>query len=288
MVITSGLLVVNWLQPDLNWFTFLWACLMAVSVTTITHNHNHVGIWKNRWLNYAQDYWLTLFYGFPAFAWIPTHNQNHHKLNNRAGDYTITYRLSERNNLFTLLTYPTISSYWQQGPIKDFLAHSWRKRRTKFWFYISQYVILALWIGGALWLDWRKALLYVVAPQQVGLFAVLAFNYLQHVGADEESEWAHSRDVLSPMMNALLFNNGYHTVHHAFPGLHWSQLPARHTEIEHKLNPVLTEHSFWWLILRNYFLAPFIPALRRPNLRMERLERERGAATATVEVAPLA
>lgn len=78
-------------------------------------------------------------------------------------------------------------------------------------------------------------------------------------------------------MNVLLFNNGYHTVHHDRPGLHWSQLPAKHTEIQHKLNPALTEYSFWWFILRTYFLAAFIPALRRPNLRVERLERERAA-----------
>ncbi len=60
-----------------------------------------------------------------------------------------------------------------------------------------------------------------------------------------------------------------------------SQLPAKHIEIQHKLNPVLTEYSFLWLILRTYFLAPFIPALRRPNLRVERLERERAATEVT-------
>ena len=109
----------------------------------------------------------------------------------------------------------------------------------------------------------------------MGLFAVLILNYLQHIGADEESEWEHSRDVLSPVMNFLLFNNGYHTVHHEHPGLHWSALPAKHAEIRHKLNPVLIERSFWWMILRTYFLAPFIPSLRRPNLRLDRFARER-------------
>jgi len=274
MVVASGLLVINWLQPEFNWLTFLWACLMAVSVTTIVHNHNHVAIWKNRSLNRAQDYWLTLFYGFPTFTWIPTHNKNHHKFNNRAGDYTITYRMSERNNLLTLLTYPTISGYLQQRPILDFLAHCWRTRRARFWFYISEYVLLIVWIGGALWIDWRKALLYVVIPQQVGLFSVLIFNFLQHAGANEESRWEHSRDVVSPIMNWLLFNNGYHTVHHERPGFHWSQLPAKHEEIRNQLNPALTEHSFWWLILRTYILAPFISKLQRPNLRVERLERQ--------------
>lgn len=275
MVITTSLLVINWRLPELNWFTFLGACLMAVCVTTITHNHNHVRMWNHAWANYAQDYWLTLFYGFPTFVWIPTHNKNHHKLNNRDGDYTITYRVSERNNLLTLLTYPAISSYWQQKPIKDFLTQHWAKRRGMFWFYASKYAVLAVWIVGALVLDWRKALLYVVVPQQVGLFAVLILNYLQHIGADEESEWEHSRYVLSPVMNFLLFNNGYHTVHHEHPGLHWSALPAKHAEIRHKLNPVLIERSFWWMILRTYFLAPFIPSLRRPNLRLDRFARER-------------
>lgn len=277
MIITSGLLVINWLQPEFNWFTFLWACLMAVSVTTITHNHNHLRVWKNKWMNYFQDYWLTVFYGFPVFAWIPTHNKNHHKFNNREGDYTITYRVSESNNLFTLLSYPTVSSYWQQKSIKQFLENAWNKRKSRFFYYISEYVVLAAWIGGALLLDWKKALLYVVIPQQVGLFAVLVFNYLQHVGADEESEWEHSRDMISPVMNALLFNNGYHTVHHDHPGVHWSKLPAEHAKIEQNLNPVLTEHSFWWFIFRTYFLAPFIPSLRRPNLRLERMKREQQA-----------
>lgn len=286
MIITTGLLVINWLQPEANWFLVAWACLMAVSVTTITHNHNHLRIWKNKWMNYFQDYWLTLFYGFPVFAWIPTHNKNHHKYNNREGDYTITYRVSERNNLFTLLSYPTVSSYWQQKSIKKFLARAWEKKKSRFFYYISQYVVLAAFIAVALLIDWKKALLYIVLPQQIGLFAVLVFNYLQHVGADEESEWAHSRDMLSPVMNALLFNNGYHTVHHDHPGIHWSRLPEEHEKIKENLNPVLTETSFWWLIIRTYFLAPFIPALRRPNLRLQRIEREKaeaGEATSGLE-----
>lgn len=279
MIVTSGLLVVNWLQPELNWLTFLWACLMAISVTTIAHNHNHLRIWKNKWMNRFQDYWLTLFYGFPAFAWIPTHNRNHHRFNNRDGDYTITYRVSERNNLLTLLSYPAVSSYWQQKSVGRFLAETWRKRRKRFCYYASQYVVLAAWIAGALLIDWRKGLLYVVIPQQVGLFTVLVFNYLQHVGTDEESEWEHSRDVVSPVMNALLFNNGYHTAHHERPGIHWSRLPEAHAGVAHNLNPALIECSFWWLILRTYFLAPLIPSLRRPNLRLRRLNRERAAVT---------
>jgi hypothetical protein len=61
---------------------------------------------------------------------------------------------------------------------------------------------------------------------QVSLFAVLIFNYVQHVHADEESRYNHSRNFTG-LLNAMLFNNGYHTIHHEHPGVHWNETPGR-------------------------------------------------------------
>ena len=140
MAVATALLITQWnlaaLQPA------LYACslFMAVSVAIIAHNHNHVPLWRFRLLNILTEYWLTLFYGFPAFGWIPTHNKNHHFLNNKKGDYTITYRISEKNNILTLLSYPSISSYFQQKPIADYLKTLWRSNRPKFYLAASQYL----------------------------------------------------------------------------------------------------------------------------------------------------
>jgi fatty acid desaturase len=274
MAFTTGLLVFNWTREEPLWWAVGLACFMAVTVTTIAHNHNHLQIWNHKILNVLQDYWLTVFYGFPVFAWIPTHNKNHHKYNNREGDYTITYRVSEKNNLLTLLSYPTISSYYQQSPIRQYLATMWRKRKSRFWYCLSQYLVLALWIGAALLIDWKKALLYVVLPQQVGLFSVLVFNYLQHVHADEESEWNHSRNIVGPVMNLFLFNNGYHTIHHIKPGIHWSEAPEKHKEIEHNIHPSLNEPSILWLVFRVYVLGLFVKRFRTDSMRLARMEHE--------------
>src|SRR5205823_9165843 len=140
---------------------------------------------------------------------------------NREGDYTITYRFTEHNHLLMLLSYPTMSSYYQQKPIRDYIKLQWKQDRRYAWFCISQYVLLAAWIAAFAIIDWKKALLYVVVPQQIGLFSVLIFNYVQHVHADEESKFDHSRNFVG-FLNVLLFNNGYHTVHHERAGLHWS------------------------------------------------------------------
>lgn len=277
MAVATGLLIVQWnlvaLQPAL----YIWSLFMAVSVAVMAHNHNHVPLWRSRTLNIFTDYWLTMFYGFPAFAWIPTHNKNHHLLNNQAGDYTRTYRISEKNNLLTLLSYPSISSYFQQKPIRDFLKVLWRSNRPKFWLAASQYLLLGLYYAVALLVNWKKALLFIVIPHQVSLFSVLVFNYVQHVHADEESEYNHTRNFTG-LINLFLFNNGLHTIHHENPGMHWSETPQAQGKIVHLIDPALNERSFWWYILRVYLLAPFHSGFGTVSKRLQRIENARSTA----------
>jgi fatty acid desaturase len=273
-IITTALLILQWTVIGVNPFSYTIYLFLAVSVAVMTHNHNHVPIWKPKVLNILTDWWLTVFYGFPVFAWIPTHNKNHHRLNNRVGDYTITYRFSEKNNLVTLLTYPTISGFYQQKAIREYLSELWHKNREKFYLCIAQYFVLATWIAAAVLLDWRKALMFVIIPQQVSLFSVLIFNYVQHVHANEESDMNHSRNFTG-FLNTLLFNNGYHTIHHMKAGLHWSQVPAEHQKIEHLIDKSLNERSFWWYIFRAYFLGIPIRHFRTISMRLERIKNER-------------
>ena len=272
ILITTTLFIVQWVWIGVNPFLYTWFLFMSVSVAVMTHNHNHLPMWKSKALNALTDWWLTVFYGFPIFAWIPTHNKNHHRYNNREGDDSITYRISEKNNFFTLISYPTISGYYQQRAIMAYLKEMKASNREKFWISISQYFVLVIWVTAALLIDWEKALLFVIIPQQVSLFSVLIFNYVQHVHADEESEWNHSRNFTG-FLNFLLFNNGYHTIHHHKAGLHWCKVPTAHKEIEKNISPFLLERSFWWYIFRSYFLSAFIPKFRTNSLRLERIRR---------------
>ena len=80
--ITTTMFVLQW-HYGFNWIAYIVYLHFAIAVAVITHNHNHVNIWTKKWLNILTDWWLTAFYGFPIFAWIPTHNRNHHRYNNR-------------------------------------------------------------------------------------------------------------------------------------------------------------------------------------------------------------
>ena len=275
MVVTTAVFALQWaygftLSVPVQIGVYVLYLFLSVAVTVIAHNHNHVPVWRGKNMNRFQDYWLTIFYGFPAFAWIPTHNMNHHALNNKEGDYTITYRWTEHNHLAMLLTYPTMSSYYQQKPIRDYIKKQWTVDRGYAIFCLSQYVILAVWIVAALILDWKKALLYVVVPQQVGLFSVLVFNYLQHVHADEESPINHSRNFIG-FLNTLLFNNGYHTVHHDRAGTHWSKLPELHERVAPTIDPALNQPSFWGFLFKAYILGMFSDKYKTKSMRLARM-----------------
>jgi fatty acid desaturase len=288
MAVTTALLPIQWAIGEVNALLYIITLHLSVAVAVMAHNHNHVRTFKSKRLNAAMDYWITIFYGFPAFAWIPTHNLNHHNFNNREGDYTITYRVSESNNLFTLLTYPTISGIYQQPPTRAYLKKLWGKNRQRFWFSVSQYVVVAVYLAIFFAIDWKKALLFVFIPQQVSLMAVLVFNYIQHIHANEESEWNHSRNFVGWALNALLFNNGYHTIHHFKPGLHWSVLPREHAKIDHLIEPELKERSFWWYMIRVYILGIFFPRFRTRNMRLERIRAAQASAETVAAAEPVA
>ena len=276
MSITAALLILFW-QYGSEMTTPLWIfcyglqLLMAVIISTIVHNHQHLAMWKVKWLNIFTDNFLTVFYGFPVFAWIPTHNSNHHVHINKEPDYTKTYMASEKNNLLTLLSYPSLSGFKQQKAIGIYLTKLYRENRRKFYFHLLQIIMLITWILIALLIDWRKALLYIIVPQQISLFTVLVFNYIQHIHADEESEFNHSRNMTGKLLNFFLLNNGLHTAHHISPGVHWSRLREKHDGIAHKIDPRLNENNFAWYLMRVYILGLFVPSCRTENMRMERV-----------------
>jgi len=266
---------------------YIWHLYMAVTVSVIAHNTMHVSVFKSEPLNRIMEYWLSLFYGTPVFAWIPTHNRNHHKHNNKEPDYTKTYRFTERNELWVLLLYPLVSNYYQGIALKEFLKERYRKNRGEFWRYISQIVVLVAWVATFLYLNWVAAIFLVIIPQQASLYTVVVFNFVQHVHADEESEYNHSRNITGShflSLNWLLFNNGFHTVHHMNANMHWSEAQAAHEKVAHKIDPSLNEPSFWGYIFKSYIFAPFNKRFGTTSMRLARKKKEANQGSSNIKV----
>jgi len=252
--------------------TWLWplAAYLGLSAGVIAHNHNHCPTFRSRRLNGYFGQWLSIFYGYPTFAWIPTHNLNHHKFVNRVGDATITWRYTNAHHLPMVIAYPFISSVFQATPTNEYIRKAratkpelYREILRQYAFFVGVHLgLIGLAVGlygfGA---GMRLWLLMFLVPAVFALWTIMFFNYVQHVHTDPWSEHDHSRSFTSPVLNFLLFNNGLHSAHHEMAGAHWTTLPDLHARLAPEIDPRLNERSFWWFCLRNYLLAPLFPSL---------------------------
>jgi fatty acid desaturase len=250
--------VIPWILPLSLYFGF---CAGVFS-----HNQNHCPTFKSRGVNAFYAAWLSVFYGFPTFAWIPTHNLNHHKYVNKAGDATITWRYSKRHTWLIASTYYFVSAYWQAAPVREYIQKA-REGNPRLYRQIQlQYVTVfgghALLLAFAIAVrGWRLGpLVYLFGFMIPALFAawsMIFINYIQHVHTDPWSEHNHSRSFGSALGNFLVFNNGYHTAHHESAGLHWSKLPEAHAKIAHLIDPALNQSSIFGFCFRTYVLGFF-------------------------------
>jgi fatty acid desaturase len=123
-------------------------------------------------------------------------------------------------------------------------------------------------------LDWQKALVLWMIPHFYAQWGIVSMNMLQHDGCDAESEWNHSRNFMGKLVNWWVFNNGFHSVHHDQPGLHWSLCPAAHAErYSGKIHPNLEQKSLVGYIFYTFVLnhretfdgRPFVPPPDGPD-----------------------
>lgn len=255
-------------HPQWLWYLTPLSFYFAMAAGTMAHNHLHVTTFKSKAMNNLYSYWISVFYGYPAFAWVPTHNLNHHKHVNREGDATITWRHTNRNTWYVALTYFFVSAYYQSGPIKEYIAKAKKVNPSLYRTILTQYTVWITFLLATLatsiglhgpGLGVKVWIFAFGLPSMFGSYSMMLFNYMQHVHTDPWSKYNHSRNITGYLFNFLLFNNGFHTVHHAYAALHWSEARREHEKVADKIDPSLNWRSFWAWVFRAYLVTAFLP-----------------------------
>jgi fatty acid desaturase len=227
------------------WFSFFGA--------VATHNTVHCPVFKQRGMNRLFQVILTLTYGHPVSAYVPGHNLSHHRFTQSRRDVMRTSKVRFRYNALNgLLFMSTVGTDIFRGELKYFRA---MYRRNPVWF--RQMIVEAAVLAGVtialIVLDWRKFLLYGFLPHQYAAWGIITMNYLQHDGCDERSQYNHSRNFVGKLVNWWTYNNGFHTIHHESPGLHWSLAPQAHAErIAPFIHPNLDQPSLPAYLFRTF------------------------------------
>ena len=233
----------------LRWptYVFLWTtmCLLSFSCATITHNSVHCPIFERHLRAHNAVFFiiLGLTYGHPVSSFVPGHNQSHHKFTQLRRDYMRTTKLRYRYNLLNFLMFqPTVALSVLKSDIQ-FLLLQGRLNRPFFFKFVREGATVFLTSLSLLYADPYKFLIFWHIPHMFAQWAIVSINFLQHDGCDialdRSPKGNVARNFIGKPLNFFFFNNGFHSIHHLRPALHWSLLPDAH---EKQVKPYLHEN----------------------------------------------
>ncbi len=228
--------------------------LFCFCVGVITHNHMHNSVFQRQWHNQLFNVVLTLAMGHTATQIVIPHNYNHHAYHGGSQDWGRPELAGDGMGIVRLMRYWRTTLRNAGGGKRDdvpalpnYLEESLPVEKRA----LLVFVVMILAIAPL------KALLFVGIPWIIGILSMLGVNLIQHDGCDSESGFNHSRNFTGRLGNWFFFNNGYHTIHHLKPTLHWSLLPEAHNrivkphvapelEVKSILGFLVTQYLFSW------------------------------------------
>jgi beta-carotene hydroxylase len=248
-------------------------CILAYSMGCVQHCHGHMPFFRHRFGNRLAEFLFTLYRGDGCYAWKATHNANHHRFANHAGDYTLTWRSGSANTLGAFLLYLGQGSWAYARASAAYLASSLARGSFLGWFWLAQ---LAVYAGLLAFLFHRHpaATLYaVILPQAFGLLAMIGTGYFQHHHTDEDHAYDSSRNFTGRWLNLATFNHGYHLVHHLHINMHWTDWPREHARVRPLIHPDLNEPSLAFYFLKIFLLQHLDARFATRDFRAYRLAR---------------
>lgn len=220
----------------------LSALFLSFSLHITYHYHVHFKR-RSRLANRALDLAITAVLGLP-FHYYQMLHWNHHKYDNRIGDFTSTWKLVEgkpvaKRFLPYALLWPFSGNVRSREQLRIAAAEGYFKPRDRR--AMRQEVLVLLAVYGVLaYLGPALALLYL-GTVYLGWCFVTMHNYGQHLpevyGETKGNSYYH------PLYNRLTLYNGLHNEHHTRPGLrYWDLSGPAVSEIRH---PHLFEGFFF-------------------------------------------
>mmetsp|Transcript_61761 Transcript_61761/g.152065 ORF Transcript_61761/g.152065 Transcript_61761/m.152065 type:complete len:368 (+) Transcript_61761:305-1408(+) len=232
---------------------FSFAC------ATITHNVMHCRMFDNEISNRVIQSVLSLTYGHPVSTFVPGHNLSHHRETQSASDPMRTSKMRFKWHLLNgLLFQPTVTASVIKGDLRYLMLQK-HKGSTYYANCMRELFLVITMMVSLVLLDWRKFLLYVHGPHFFAQWAIVSMNMLQHDGCEikpysqKDENVNGSRNFIGPVINFLTFNNGYHSIHHMQPSLHWSRIPDNHlSKVKPKIHPNLDQPNMATYIWKTY------------------------------------
>lgn len=218
----SGVLPSMWLEVP------LWVGLVLLNYSLsigVMHLHAHRKLFVRPLANRALEFLLALPIGLSYPLMLYVHVHLHHRFNDEEGDPTST-KGQERGlaALWYWVRYPLVCHRAVvKGLFAEDAAAPWRRLRGQY--VVDSGAVLVILVVFGLY-DLRAMVLLYLLPMLIVSFNIGYFAWLTHAPAGT-GDVDGSVNTTNNWMNLFIHNQGFHAVHHRYPGVHWTMLPDR-------------------------------------------------------------
>lgn len=202
--------------------------LLNYSLTIgVLHMHSHRPLFTRPLLNRAVDLGCCVPSFLSETEMRLVHVQHHHKFDDGPDDVTSTLG-TERG--------AKAVGYWVRygAVVKAFTVRKVfgrdvpeRLRQARRRFVVDQ-TLTALYVAALIRRSPRRAAVFYLLPLALTHVSSGFFAWLTHAPAvNASNEVSRSLNNVGNLLALVIFNQGYHSVHHRYPGIHWTEIPDR-------------------------------------------------------------
>lgn len=257
VALAAGLTLIDfalYLSVESPWLLVGYWLLSIVPKGTIgawSHHHQHVPTFKWTFFNRVLELCHALHTGITSNLWFLHHVVGHHV---NYLDQTKDESRWRRKDGVTMgaLSYTLSVSF--TAYYRAFMVGLRYPRHLRVF---VGYGLLAVGIVAALiFAKPLQGLILFALPMLTSMMFVAWVTHDHHAGLDSQDPYEASMNTLNQRFNRLTGNLGFHTAHHLRPGVHWSNLPALHRDLAHKIPAHLYRKPDFVALLGSHDVSP--------------------------------
>jgi fatty acid desaturase len=226
------------------------------------HCISHRKLFKKEynWLYNWTIWGVCPFFGHTPETYFVHHMAMHHVENNQHDDASSTMEF-KRDSLTDFLKY--VGRFLFLG-FRDTFMYLFNRKRKKLYMRLTYGEIsFYLFCVGMSFVNFHATLWIFIIPFVFARIVMMLGNWTQHSFIDKnntEDNFTSAINCINTKYNHTCWNDGYHTVHHLRPYMHYTDIPAEFLKLKdqfaEKKSLVFSDvhylHIFVWLMTKNY------------------------------------
>jgi len=209
------------------------------------------------WLYHWTIWGVCPFFGHTPETYFVHHMAMHHVENNGHDDASSTLKY-RRDSLRGFISY--VLRFLFLG-FRDTFMYLFTKKRKKFYMRLSYGEIsFYLFCIGICFVNLKTAMLVFIIPFVFARVVMMLGNWAQHAFVNPVNLEDNTINCINTNYNKICWNDGYHSVHHIRPALHYTDIPKefmKHVDEFAEQRILIFDgihylHIFVWLMTKRY------------------------------------